>query len=103
MANKFILEFEKPIIELEKKVEEMRSMSEIIDIQPEIKFLEKKIEDLRLQIYKELTRWQRVQIARHPERPLTLDYINNIFTDFVELHGDRRFRDDPAKIGRAHV
>jgi len=99
VAATVILEFEKPIIDLENKIEEMRSISGEIDISNEIKVLEKKVEQLRNNIYQNLTRWQRVQIARHPQRPITLDYINNCFTDFVELHGDRCFRDDPAIVG----
>ncbi|MFC2130710.1 acetyl-CoA carboxylase carboxyltransferase subunit alpha [Bacteroidota bacterium] len=99
MAATVILEFEKPIIDLENKIEEVRSISGEIDISSEIKVLEKKVEQLRNNIYQNLTRWQRVQIARHPQRPITLDYINNCFTDFVELHGDRCFRDDPAIVG----
>lgn len=94
-----ILEFEKPIVELEKKIAEMRSMADSLDIAPEIAGLEEKVEQLRADVYAKLTRWQRVQIARHPQRPYTLDYINNVFTDFVELHGDRTFRDDPAIVG----
>lgn len=97
--QKYLLDFEKPIYELEKKIEEMRSLSQVIDIQDEIQQLQSKVDELRLQIYNQLTRWQRVQIARHPERPLTLDYIQNIFTSFVELHGDRCVRDDPAIVG----
>lgn len=99
MAVKYILDFEKPILELEQKIDEMRSLSSEIDIDLAIEELEKKKEELRLNIYKNLTRWQRVQIARHPERPLTLDYFQNVFEDFIELHGDRRFRDDPAVVG----
>lgn len=99
MANKFILEFEKPIVELEEKIAEMQALSSDIDISEEVKYLQKKVEDLRLQIYNNLTRWQRVQIARHPERPLTLDYIQNCFDDFIELHGDRKFNDDHSIVG----
>jgi acetyl-CoA carboxylase carboxyl transferase subunit alpha len=99
VATKVVLEFEKPIIELEKKIEEMRALSETLDIGNEIKELENKVEELRLQIYQNLTRWQRVQIARHPERPTSLDYIHNVFNNFIELHGDRNFRDDPAIVG----
>ncbi len=98
MATKLILDFEKPIVELEKKIEEMRSLTGELDIKSEIEYLENKVNDLRVDIYKNLTRWQRVQIARHPERPLTLDYIHNIFDDFVEFHGDRGFRDDTSII-----
>lgn len=93
------LEFERPIVELEKKIAEMRSMADSLDIAPEIARLEEKVEQLRADVYAKLTRWQRVQIARHPQRPYTLDYISNVFTDFVELHGDRTFRDDPAIVG----
>lgn len=96
---KYLLDFEKPIYELEQKMEEMKTMSEVINIDDEIATLQAKIDDLKVQIYNQLTRWQRVQIARHPERPLTMDYINNIFADFVELHGDRCVRDDPAIVG----
>ncbi|MFN3307312.1 MAG: acetyl-CoA carboxylase carboxyltransferase subunit alpha, partial [Candidatus Kapaibacteriota bacterium] len=96
---KYLLEFEKPIYELEQKIEEMKSIGEVINIDEEIERLQNKIYELKLQIYSQLTRWQRVQLARHPERPYTLDYINNIFSDFVELHGDRLVRDDPAIVG----
>ncbi|MEJ5287566.1 MAG: Acetyl-coenzyme A carboxyl transferase alpha chain [Candidatus Kapaibacterium sp.] len=96
---KYLLDFEKPIYELEQKIEEMKSLGEVIDIENEIETLQNKITELKVQIYNNLTRWQRVQIARHPERPYTLDYISNIFTDFVELHGDRLVRDDPAIVG----
>ncbi len=99
MSSKIILDFEKPIVELEKKIEEMKLMSNDLDISSEIVFLEKKVDDLKLQVYRQLTRWQKVQIARHPERPLTLDYIHNCFNDFIELHGDRKYKDDPAIIG----
>ncbi len=99
MANKFILEFEKPIVELEEKIAEMQALSGDIDISEEVKYLQKKVEELRLQIYNNLTRWQRVQIARHPERPLTLDYIQNCFDDFIELHGDRKYKDDHSIVG----
>ncbi|ROL60835.1 acetyl-CoA carboxylase carboxyltransferase subunit alpha [Bacteroidetes/Chlorobi group bacterium ChocPot_Mid] len=99
MATNVILDFEKPIFDLESKISEMRNISDDIDISSEIEVLEKKVEQLRAEIYRNLTRWQRVQIARHPQRPITLDYITNCFTDFIELHGDRTFRDDPAIIG----
>lgn len=99
MATNIILDFEKPIFDLENKINEMRNISDDIDISSEIEVLENKVEQLRADIYKNLTRWQRVQIARHPQRPITLDYITNCFTDFIELHGDRNFRDDPAIIG----
>ena len=99
MASNFVLEFEKPIVELENKIREMRNLPNIADLEPQIQELESHVEELRLNIYASLTRWQRVQIARHPDRPYTLDYLNFTFTDFVELHGDRGFRDDPAIVG----
>ena len=99
MANKVTFDFEKPIIELELKVAEMRELGKQIDISREINNLEGKIDDLRKEIYSNLTRWQRVQIARHPDRPTTLDYINSCFDGFTEIHGDRKFRDDPAIVG----
>lgn len=77
----------------------MRSLPNAADIEPQIMELERRIEELRADIYQSLTRWQRVQIARHPDRPYTLDYLQNTFTDFIELHGDRGFRDDPAIVG----
>ena len=99
MPTTTALDFEKPVIELEKKIEEMKALSDTLDIQPQIEELEQQVELLRGEIYRNLTRWQRVQIARHPDRPYTLDYITHCFTDFVELHGDRTFRDDPAIVG----
>jgi acetyl-CoA carboxylase carboxyl transferase subunit alpha len=99
ITPKVVLEFEKPILELEQKIAEMRSMGGMIDISTEIGQLERRVEDLRADVYAKLTRWQRVQIARHPQRPYTLDYLQNTFTDFTELHGDRAFRDDPAIVG----
>ena len=99
MASNFVLEFEKPIVELEQKVHEMRSLPNASEIESQINELEISIEELRSNIYAHLTRWQRVQIARHPDRPYSLDYAHFSFTDFVELHGDRGFRDDPAIIG----
>jgi acetyl-CoA carboxylase carboxyl transferase subunit alpha len=98
-APKVVLDFERPIVELEKKIDEMRSMPNAIDISAEIDHLQARVEQLRADVYSKLTRWQRVQIARHPQRPYTLDYCQNMFTDFVELHGDRTFRDDPAIVG----
>lgn len=94
----YTLEFEKPIQELEKKVAEMRSLSGTLDISAEIEDLESRVEELRAQVYGNLTRWQRVQIARHPERPYSLDYFQNVFDEFIELHGDRGYRDDPAMV-----
>jgi len=95
-----ILDFEKPIIELELKIEELRNFGEDknITLDPEIKKLEEKLEKMKTEIYERLTIWQRVQIARHPDRPYTLDYIRMLTTDFIELHGDRQFADDLALI-----
>jgi acetyl-CoA carboxylase carboxyl transferase subunit alpha len=96
----FVLDFERPVVEIQQKIAELRdySFSEDIKIQKEIARLEAKAKKLRLQIYSKLTPWQRVQLARHPDRPYTLDYINRMITDFVELHGDRAFGDDPAIV-----
>lgn len=94
------LDFEKPIVELEKKVHDLKSfMSEKkIDLSSEIKKLEEKLEHLKKDTYVNLSAWQKVQLARHPLRPYTLDYISLIMSDFVELHGDRLFGDDKAMI-----
>jgi len=94
------LDFEKPIIELERKIEELKKFTtqEDIDLTSETKKLESKLKDVKRNIFENLTPWQRVQIARHPKRPYTLDYINIITTDFVELHGDRHFSDDNALV-----
>ena len=96
---KTILDFEKPLQDLENKIEEMHALSATVELTQEIAELEKKFEDLRRETYLHLTRWQRVQVARHPERPYTLDYINALSSDFIELHGDRTVRDDPAIVG----
>ncbi len=96
---KLVLEFEKPIIELEQKIEEMRKYADNLGIADEITTLEKKVDQLRESIFTNLTRWQRVQLARHPDRPYTLDYIHLMTEDFVELHGDRLFGDDKAIVG----
>ncbi len=96
---KLVLEFERPIIELEKKIEEMRKYSDNLDISHEITTLEKKVDQLKKNIYSNLTRWQKVQLARHPDRPYTLDYIEGMLEDFIELHGDRFHGDDKAIVG----
>jgi acetyl-CoA carboxylase carboxyl transferase subunit alpha len=93
------LDFEKPIIDLEEKIEEMKKFSDNLDIGDEIQELEKKVRQLQESVFSNLTRWQKVQLARHPNRPYTLDYINLMTTDFIELHGDRLFRDDKALVG----
>ncbi|HTZ17679.1 MAG TPA: acetyl-CoA carboxylase carboxyl transferase subunit alpha, partial [Dissulfurispiraceae bacterium] len=99
----YYLDFEKPLEELEVKIEELKSISDEreLDISSEIKKLEKKAKDLRAEIFSSLTPWQRTLIARHPDRPYALDYIGMMVEDFVELHGDRRFGDDPAIVGGA--
>ncbi len=95
------LPFEKPITELEKKIEELRkfSVSQKIDVSEEIRQLEERANSIKQEIYSNLTAWQRVQIARHPNRPYFLDYIKMIADEFVELHGDRHFGDDKALVG----
>lgn len=93
------LDFEKPIVDLEIKIGELREYStENVDFSSEIKKLEKKADKLKREIYTNLTRWQRTQLARHANRPYALDYIDQIFTDWNEIHGDRNFRDDPALV-----
>lgn len=93
------LDFEKPIAELETKIGELREFStDSVDFSADIKKLEKKAEKLKTEIYSKLSRWQRTQLARHANRPYTLDYIDLIFTDFFEVHGDRNYRDDPALV-----
>jgi acetyl-CoA carboxylase carboxyl transferase subunit alpha len=97
------LDFEKPIFELQKKLEDLRQHPEThsldVSFAEEIALIERKIEETRRQIYLNLTPWQRVQLARHPKRPYTLDYLKTAFTGFEELHGDRRFADDRAVVG----
>ncbi|HTY10689.1 MAG TPA: acetyl-CoA carboxylase carboxyltransferase subunit alpha [Bacteroidota bacterium] len=97
--GKAVLDFEKPIVELEQKIDEMRKLSDNLDIADEITTLEKKVSQLRENVFSNLTRWQRVQLARHPERPYTLDYIGMMTTGFIELHGDRLFGDDKSIVG----
>src|SRR5579864_3704057 len=96
---KAILEFEKPVADLELKIAEMRTLGETVDLSAEIEAMESKAEELRHEIFENLNRWQRVQLARHPDRPYTLDYISALTSDFIELHGDRGVRDDPAIVG----
>ncbi len=101
MEERQILDFEKPIYELEKKISDMMDFAAgaNIELGGEIKSLQQKVEKMRKEIFSNLTRWQKVQLARHPRRPYTLDYINLMTTEFVELHGDRYFADDKAVIG----
>jgi acetyl-CoA carboxylase carboxyl transferase subunit alpha len=95
------LDFEKPIIELERKIDELKGLTthQDIDISGEVKRLEEKLTQIKREVYQNLTAWQRVQIARHPKRPYTLDYIEMMMTDFLEIHGDRHFADDKAIVG----
>lgn len=96
-----LLDFEKPIAELEAKLEDMKQLAGDSDdkVRDAIQALEKKIKDLKTETFENLTGWQRVQISRHPDRPYTLDYIYEITTDFIELHGDRTVADDKAMVG----
>lgn len=96
-----LLEFEQPIVDLEEKLAEMKKLAENskVDVSDDVKSLEKKIEHLKKETYKNLTRWQKVQLSRHPERPYTLDYIYKMTDDFVEIHGDRNVKDDKAMVG----
>ncbi len=97
----YTLDFEKPLLELERQIEDLkraageRGGAAEVEVGP----LEQRLADLRAEIYRALTPMQRVQVARHPRRPYTLDYARAVFSDFVELHGDRLFRDDPAMVG----
>jgi acetyl-CoA carboxylase carboxyl transferase subunit alpha len=97
------LDFEKPIIELQNKLDALKKQPENhslgISIDEELKQIEKKIEETRKQIFSNLTAWQRVQLARHPKRPYTLDYLTSTFTDFHEVHGDRAYAEDRAVVG----
>ncbi|MBX6393160.1 MAG: acetyl-CoA carboxylase carboxyl transferase subunit alpha, partial [Burkholderiales bacterium] len=95
------LDFEQPVAELEAKIEELRFVQDdsAVDISEEIERLRKKSQALTKEIYSKLTPWQTAQVARHPQRPYTLDYIRMLFTDFEELHGDRAFADDPSIVG----
>ncbi|BCA80144.1 acetyl-coenzyme A carboxylase carboxyltransferase subunit alpha [Desulfuromonas sp. AOP6] len=95
----FYLDFEKPLVDLEQKIRELRDYStDKVDFSGDLKKLEKKAQKLREEIFSNLTRWQRTQLARHINRPFTLDYVQHIFTDWFEVHGDRNFRDDPALV-----
>ena len=95
------LDFEKPIVELETKIKELKhfSASRNVDLSSEVKKLEEKLDKMKGDIYKNLSSWQRVQLARHPQRPYTSDYIRMMMADFLELHGDRFYADDLALIG----
>ena len=101
MASVYALDFEKPLAELEQQIEDLQRLGRErqIDIDGELAGLQAKLATLRSEVYRNLTPMQRVQLARHPRRPYTLDYLSSIFTDFIELHGDRLYRDDPAIVG----
>ncbi len=101
MSKRHFLEFEQPIAELASKIDELRYVQNesAVDISEEIERLDKKSLQLTKDIYTQLTPWQVTQIARHPQRPYTLDYVNEIFTDFQEMHGDRGFADDLSIVG----
>ncbi len=96
-----LLEFEKPISELEAKLEDMKKLAQenSVDVADAVRNLTAAIETLRKETFENLTRWQRVQLSRHPDRPYTLDYIERICSEFHELHGDRTVKDDPAIVG----
>lgn len=101
MASTATLEFEKPIAELERQIDELKKLAgdRQLSVAEEIAPLEQKLADMRAEVYRNLTPYQRVQVARNSRRPFTSDYIRLVFTDFIELHGDRAFREDPAIIG----
>ena len=101
MANTYSLDFERPLQELERQIEDLTQLGEKqqIDVSEEARLLQVRLNTLRSEIYLNLTPMQRVQVARHSRRPYTLDYLSTIFTDFIELHGDRLYRDDPAIVG----
>ena len=101
MAKKTFLDFEQPIAELEGKIDELRYVQSesAVDISEEIEQLSKKSHQLTKDIYSDLSPWQITKIARHPERPYTMDYVREIFTDFIEMHGDRHFADDQSIVG----
>ncbi len=96
-----LLDFEKPIVELEEKIAEMKALAQKsgVEVSEAVKSLEEKLVKLKEETFSNLTRWQRVQLSRHPERPYTLDYIYELTDDFIELHGDRAFGDDKAMVG----
>ncbi len=101
MDERQILDFEKPIFELKKKISDMKDFASgaNLELDSEIDSMQAKLDKMRDEIFSGLSRWQKVLLARHPRRPYTLDYIENMTTDFVELHGDRYFADDKALIG----
>ncbi len=95
----YLLDFEKPIYEIERKIDELKALvEEHPELKRELEELQKRAERIKKRVYTNLTRWQKVQLARHPDRPHAIDYIKGMVSDFVELHGDRNFRDDPSII-----
>ncbi len=101
MNSNFHLDFERPIVELEKKIEELSEQADTggVDIHSEIERLQSRVEEQRQKIYSNLSSWQKVQISRHPDRPYALDYIERMLSNFTELHGDRYYGDDPSVVG----
>ena len=96
----YVLPFEKPVVELVGRVRELRELAETDShFEPELRRLEEKAARLARELFADLTPWQKVQLSRHPNRPYTLDYVERLFGDWQELHGDRRFGDDPAIVG----
>src|SRR5918911_1818066 len=95
------LEFERPIVELERQIDELKKLAsrQQISVTDDLMPLERKLAELRSEIYRNLTPIQRVEVARYKQRPFTLDYLRLVFTDFIELHGDRVFREDAAIVG----
>src|SRR5262252_2425433 len=94
------LDFERPVVELERKIEELvRVSGDAPELRPQIRLLEERAKELQQEIFADLSAWQKVQLSRHPARPYTLDYIDRFVEGFIELHGDRRFADDPAIVG----
>src|SRR5579862_2680949 len=98
-AASFVLPFEKPVVELVTRVRELRELAKAdVTLEPELRRLEDKAAKLARELFAELTPWQKVQLSRHPSRPYMLDYVDRLFQDFVEIHGDRRFGDDAAIV-----
>ena len=101
MANHYVLDVEKPLVDLERQIDELRKLHEEqgVDVADEVTQLQAKLDGMRAEIYAALTPMHRVLLARHPKRCYALDYLNGVFTDYIELHGDRLYRDDPAIVG----
>src|SRR5271170_410360 len=96
----YVLPFEKPVVELVARVKELRALAQADrHFEPELRRLEEKAGRLARELFADLTPWQKVQLSRHPNRPYTLDYVEHLFQDWQELHGDRRYGDDPAIVG----